>query len=178
MLRILERYRIRINKKPKDISLKRKNSGGIEIRGKKNILGNINEVKEILLNMGLANCILIVNEKANIDDIIEALDKRLSFKPAIEIVTKKNALSINELKEKIWKMLNLIRVYPKPINKPHEKIPVTLPAGSTIKDFAERIGKIKHFAYARVFGKSTKHGVARVGLNHVLADGDIVEVHT
>ncbi|MEM3866916.1 MAG: TGS domain-containing protein, partial [Candidatus Bathyarchaeia archaeon] len=35
----------------------------------------------------------------------------------------------------------------------------------------------KNFKYARVWGPSSKFPGEKVGLNHLLKDGDIVEIH-
>ena len=59
------------------------------------------------------------------------------------------------------------------------KEPITLKAGSTIKDMAEHVHKdfLKKFNYARVWGKSAKHDSMKVGLDHRLEDDDVVEIH-
>jgi ribosome-interacting GTPase 1 len=46
-------------------------------------------------------------------------------------------------------------------------------------DLAKKIHKdfAKNFRYARVWGKSVKFPGQRVGADHVLEDGDIVEIH-
>ncbi|MCD6403302.1 MAG: TGS domain-containing protein [Candidatus Aenigmarchaeota archaeon] len=181
LLKIMEENRIKINEEPKDIKVERRPVGGIEIRGVKYLKGDVEEVKQILIASGYNNCVLVLNQPCTIDDIMDALDKSLVYKNAIFVVTKNEYLDVEELKEEIWKMLGLIRVYTKAPNKdkPEEK-PVTLPVGSTVKDLVERLHKdfLKHFKFAKVVGKSVKHGKGRVGLDHVLEDGDIVEIHT
>ena len=37
---------------------------------------------------------------------------------------------------------------------------------------------IEKFNFARIWGKSVKHSGSNVGLEHVLKEGDIVEIHT
>ncbi len=77
------------------------------------------------------------------------------------------------IKQRIWDMLYLIIVYTKTGNK---QSPMALTKGSTIKSFAARIHKdfIKHFRFARLWRKGMHK---QVGLNYVLEDGDIVELH-
>ncbi len=65
---------------------------------------------------------------------------------------------------------------------PEKSLPIHRCAqeGSTVMDLAERIHKdfAKNFRYARVWGKSVKFPPGqRVGADHVLEDGDIVEIH-
>ncbi len=87
---------------------------------------------------------------------------------------------IEDLKDKIWKHLNLIKVYTKePGKKVKKDEPLCLKKGSTIEDLAVYIHKdfIKKFRFARIWGSSAKFSSQRVGLKHKLEDDDIVELH-
>ncbi len=79
-----------------------------------------------------------------------------------------------EIKEKIWKALDMIIVYTKDSKSVS---PMALKRGLTVKDFAIRIHKdfVNNFAYARLWRRGKEK---QVGLNYVLDDGDIVEIHT
>lgn len=81
--------------------------------------------------------------------------------------------------DEIWKRLNLIKVYTKEPGKKPSYPPFTLEKGSTVRDMASHVHKdfIIKFKFARVFGKSAKFDGAQIGLNHKLADDDIVELH-
>ena len=72
-----------------------------------------------------------------------------------------------------------IKVKTKTPGKKPDYPPVPLKRGSTIKDLAEHVHKdfIKKFKFARVWGKSVKYDNQRCGLNHILKDDDIVELH-
>ena len=93
-------------------------------------------------------------------------------------ISARTGKGIEELKERIWESLNLIKVYPKPVDKPCSK-PIALPAGSTIKDFVERINKafLKSFKFARIYDK-TSFSRRKVGLNYELKNEDTVEIHS
>jgi ribosome-interacting GTPase 1 len=98
--------------------------------------------------------------------------------PAIE-VSAKMGMGLEELKRCIFQMLDIIRVYPKPPGKqPDMQNPVILPKGSTVEDLAEEIHKdfVEKLKYARVWGSAKFQG-QRVFKDHVLEDGDIVELH-
>jgi len=84
------------------------------------------------------------------------------------------------LKKDIWNNLGLIKVYTKQPGKNKEFPPIAMNKGSTIRKLALEVHKdfLKKFDYARLWGKSTKHDGSRVGLNHKLADDDVVEFHT
>ncbi len=180
LLRIMEENKIKINEEPKNIKVEKRGYGGIEIRGANYIQGNVEEVKEILESYGYKNCLLVINENVTVDDIMEALDKSLVYKPAIFVVMKVEPIDVEGIKSQIWSMLGLIRVYTKPPGKEPEERPVTLEIGSKVRDLIIKLGweaKLKHFRYAKVFGNSVKHGVGKVGLDHELSDGDVVELH-
>jgi hypothetical protein len=90
-----------------------------------------------------------------------------------------NKIGLEELKEKIWSKLSLIRVYTKPLGKPRIIPPITLPMRSTVRDVAENVHKdfLKDFKFARIFNNSKFSGT-HVGLDYKLKDLDIVEIHT
>ncbi len=61
--------------------------------------------------------------------------------------------SLKNLLDTIWRKLNLIRVYPKPVGKKPEEKPLTLPKGSTVRDFTKFIHKdfLKNFQVCENF---------------------------
>ena len=88
--------------------------------------------------------------------------------------------SIEALRDEVYRFLDLIRIYTKAPGKPASKTaPFTLHSGGTVEDLAPKVhrdlvGKVK---YAKVWGASAHDGQS-VGLEHPLADGDLVELHT
>ncbi len=87
---------------------------------------------------------------------------------------------VDDLKQGIWNMLGLIYVQTKLPGKKPDWPPVAFKSGSTVNDLASIVHKdfIKNFKYARIWGKSVKHDGGTVGFEHVLGEGDIVEIHT
>lgn len=81
----------------------------------------------------------------------------------------------------LWEISDLMRIYPK---KPHDKEaspePLVLPRGALVLDLTEKIHKdlTTAFNYAKVWGPSAKFLGQPVGLDHPLADTDIVEINT
>jgi len=88
--------------------------------------------------------------------------------------------NIDQLKEKIFKSMDSIRVFTKEPGKQPTKDPVVLKLNSTVHDIAEKIlkGFSKKVKETRVTGPSSKFPNQKVGLSHVLKDLDIVEFHT
>ena len=87
---------------------------------------------------------------------------------------------IPELKEKMFGVMRVIRVYMKEPGKPKSEKPMVLSEGSAIKDVAEMI--LKGFSSLvreiRLTGPSGKFVNQKVGLGHRVKDGDVVEFHT
>lgn len=96
----------------------------------------------------------------------------------IPISVKANR-NITELINFVVKELRLMRVYSKP---PHHEAdlsqPFVLKIGATVDEFAEKVHKdfVENLKSARVWGKGVHDG-QHVGRDHVLNDGDIVELH-
>ena len=79
----------------------------------------------------------------------------------------------------LFAQLGIVRVYTKaPGHPPDKHRPFTLHRGQTVEHVARLVHKdVAHaLRYARVWGKSGFDG-QQVGREHVLADGDVVELH-
>jgi len=104
---------------------------------------------------------------------IKELRKEFSDFDIVEAsaLEKKN---IECIKNGIWKLSGLIRVY----SKGESSRPVALYPGATVKDFTERIHKelVESFNFARIWGKSAIFPGQKVGLAHELNDNDVVEI--
>jgi ribosome-interacting GTPase 1 len=76
--------------------------------------------------------------------------------------------------------LGMVRIYTKvPGRPPDRDRPFTLRRGQTVEDVARLVHKdlARSLKYARVWGKSGFDG-QHVGRDHLLTDGDVVELHT
>ncbi|MCC6018496.1 MAG: TGS domain-containing protein [Candidatus Verstraetearchaeota archaeon] len=89
-------------------------------------------------------------------------------------------LDLLKLKSEIYGMLNVIRVYTKEVGGSPSKKPLVVPKGFRVIDVARIIHSqlYNNFSYARVWGSSVKFDGERVGPDHVLNDGDVVEIRT
>jgi hypothetical protein len=128
------------------------------------------EIKKMLSGMRFLNkkMLLVVNKS----DLKESKSKYLQ-------ISAEEKTGLEELKERIWSDLGLIRVYTKPPGKPKIIPPITLPMRSTVRDVAKNVHKdfLKDFKFARVFN-NTKFSGSPVGLDYKLKDLDVVEIHT
>lgn len=87
--------------------------------------------------------------------------------------------SLARLKERVWALTGLIRVYPRH-NGTVESEPFALPEGATVADAATAIHN--HLGATcrggRVWGPSARFAAQPVGRDHRLRDGDVLEVTT
>ncbi len=95
-------------------------------------------------------------------------------------VSTKNGMGIECLKRSLWVMLDKIRVFTRPPGQdPDYSAPFVLDRGATALDLAYAIHKDigARFKYARAWGAET-FDAQMVGRDHVLCDGDVLEVHS
>ena len=85
--------------------------------------------------------------------------------------------SLDRLRETIWGLTGLIRVWPRRDGRADDE-PFALPTGATVAELADRIHHEvgRSCTGGRVWGPSARFDGQRVGRSHVLADGDVVEV--
>jgi ribosome-interacting GTPase 1 len=124
---------------------------------------------------------LLVGNKADLDadgTSFRALQSRFNAQlPTIAISALGQGL--DELKQRLFRVLDIIRVYTKePGGKPDMGEPIILDRGSTLEMAAAAIHKsfAQRMKYARIWGSGKFDGV-QVKRDHVLEDGDIIELH-
>jgi ribosome-interacting GTPase 1 len=94
-------------------------------------------------------------------------------------VSAKNGRNFDLLRQTLFTNLEIIRVYTKvPGKEPERKAPFVLKKGSRLEDLASKIHKdfLEKLKYAKVWGKDVYDG-QMVQRDHVLQDGDVVELH-
>ncbi|NHJ41072.1 MAG: TGS domain-containing protein [Asgard group archaeon] len=90
-----------------------------------------------------------------------------------------NEESLEKLKESLFNLLKVIRVYTKPPGKkPNYDEPFVIRSGATVADVAEKIHSsfLNRFRYARIWGSSSQFEGQQVGLDHMLHDEDVIEL--
>jgi len=195
----LEGFGIRLNKRPPDIVIKKLPVGGVSItysRKMKNI--SENEIRAVLNEYRIFNAGVLLRQDITVDELIDYLEGNRVYIPVVVIVNKvdllkdkswlpKEAMAISAendenldvLKEKIFEKLELIRIFTK---KQREGVdleePLIVKKGSTVGEVCEKLHRDlkKEFRYAMVWGKSVKHQPQRVGLEHIVMDGDVIMI--
>ena len=126
--------------------------------------------------------VLVLGNKAEDDDgtfaalAKEAVGADLPFFP----VSAVTGAGLAPLREVLFRELGRIRVYPKePGKKPNHDSPFVLPDGATIHDLAVHVHKeiAERMKFARIWGHAKFDG-QQVDRHHVLADRDVVELHS
>jgi small GTP-binding protein len=125
---------------------------------------------------------LIIGNKLDLDNASRnytALKNKYEGQLPVIAISAKPGTGLEELKAKIYQVLDIIRVYTKaPGKKPDFTDPIVIRRGSTLEDAAAEVHKdfISKLKYARIWG-SGKHDGVMAKRDHVLEDGDIIELH-
>ena len=125
---------------------------------------------------------LIIGNKIdlqNTSDNYIALNDKYKEQLPVVAVSAKERIGLDELKHKVYQMLDIIRVYTKaPGQKPDFSDPIILKKGSRLEDAATSVHKDfrAKLKYARLWG-SGKHDGIMVKRDHILQDGDVIELH-
>lgn len=198
--RELEMSGIRINKLPPNLRITKKEKGGISVMG-----GDIDHdtIKAILHEFRINNADITIQGNPTVDDFIDAVEGNRKYVPAIYVLNKIDAISIEELDilsriphavpisanhgwnfdgllKTTWKYLDLIRIYPKPKGKDidYDEPVILRNKKRSVEDFCNSIHKeiLRKFKYAIVWGTSVKHQKMKVGKDHILNDCDVVQI--
>ncbi len=188
---------IRLNQKPPDVVIRKKDRGGINITSTVPLSLNEKTIVEILKENKIHNADVIIREDLTIDRLIDAIMGNRVYIPSLTVVNKidiyqpdlpsnvipisaEKGINLDILKEEILRKLNFIRVYLKP---PKGEVdfeePLIMKKGCKVEDVCRKLhgDMVKKFRYARVWGKSVRYQGQRVGLDHVLEDGDILTIY-
>lgn len=200
---------IRINTKPPHVKIIKKDRGGITLNSTVKLTKiNIRIVRGVLNSFGIFNAdvlchddvddeqfvdVVIGNRKYidalivvnkidlynNIQELKESAKKLFGNTKVVFVSGEKN-IGIEELKDEIFKALNFIKIYTKPIHEEQDKEPMIVKKGSCVEDVCRMLHRdlLKNFKYAFIYGKSVKFNGQRVGLNHVMEDGDVITIVT
>jgi ribosome-interacting GTPase 1 len=94
-------------------------------------------------------------------------------------VSADSGINIDVLKEAIYQRLGFIRVYMRPKGGETDfREPMIIKDGATVQDVCNKIHRnlAKNFRYGLVWGKSAKFDGQKVGLDHKLADEDVLTI--
>ena len=118
-------------------------------------------------------------DKLGVADAVPVVEELLEGRWRVAGVSSRSGVGLGGLARRTFEAFEVMRVYTKQPGKPRDgSAPFALPFGSTVGDLAERIHKdlFDTMTFARVWGTCAFDGQA-VQKDHVLAEGDIVEIH-
>lgn len=125
--------------------------------------------------------ILVLNkdDDEKTDEDFQAFCELLEQEWRMVSVSATRQRNLTQFKGVVFESLDIIRVYSKPPGKEADlSSPFVLIKGSTVEELAGKVHKdfLKKLKSARVWG-SAAHDGQQVGRDHILQDGDIVELH-
>ncbi len=194
---------IRVNARPPDVVIKQKTGGGIHINS--TIQNSISRkvIKSVLSEYKIHNAEVLIREDITVDQLIDAIHGNRRYVPGLIVINKvdlsdanmrENArvlfpdalfisanrnLNIERLKEMIFDTLGFIRVYLKPQGEAADlDEPLIVRRGARVGEVCNQLHRDfrRNFRYAQAWGDSAKHAGQRVGINHILKDGDILSI--
>uniref|UniRef100_A0AAF5D3M0 OBG-type G domain-containing protein n=1 Tax=Strongyloides stercoralis TaxID=6248 RepID=A0AAF5D3M0_STRER len=200
----LEGFGIRLNKQPPQIYFKKKEKGGLNLTQTvpQSELDH-DTVKNILAEYKIHNADITLKYDATAEDLIDVIEGNRVYIPCIYVLNKIDQITIEELNiirkvphcvpisahekwnfdellAKMWEYLKLVRIYTKPKGQlPDLNNPIVLSSNrKTLEHLCLKIHKsmVKDFKVALVWGMSVKYQPQRVGIDHVLADEDVVQI--
>ena len=138
----------------------------------------LRDVCEELAAAGIEKPALLAATKLDEADAgaLERLRTAFPELPAIGVSVLDDA-SVDAFRRTVWELTGLLRVYTRHQGETAED-PLALKPGATVSDVAGALHKelAASFRSARVWGPSARFAGQRVGRDHEVADGDVVEI--
>ncbi|MDY6761694.1 MAG: GTP-binding protein [Candidatus Nanohaloarchaea archaeon] len=196
---------IRLDVEPPKVKITRKDAGGLDIASTVDQTHlDDDTIREVLQERGLVNASVTLREDITLDRLIDAVTANREYIPSLKAVNKVDQIDsggqqelaeeypdavfisaetgkgLDELKQRVWEGLGLMRVYmKKPGKEPDRDEPLIVDRGASVKDVMDRLaGDFSRFKHARIWGDSADFPEQRVGEDHVLQDRDVLELRT
>lgn len=194
---------LRLDQEAPGVKIEKTIRGGINLAIPKKMFVSKETIKSVLREFRINNANVTIRENITIDRLIDCLEANKAYIPSLIVINKidtankseinniksiKGAVTISamnkkgleELKQKTFKKLKLIRIYLKQVGKkPDLSKPLIMKKGDSVKHVCKNLHKdfLTQFRYAKIWGPSAKYAGQTVGLKHKLLDKDIVQVH-
>jgi uncharacterized protein len=197
---------IRFNEKPADIRVTKAIRGGIQIHftaPQKQM--NAEFAADLVAEYGLLNADVVIRQTITDEQLIDTLAGNRVYLPGVVALNKIDAADaamlararrvlkgwqvveisaekgkgLEELKDLLYDKMRFIRIYLRPQGGEADfKEPLIMKEGTTVEQVCDHIHRdIKRkFRYANIWGKSARFPGQTVGLDHVMADEDVLTV--
>jgi small GTP-binding protein len=198
----------RLNQSPPDITITKRDRGGINVNTTVKLTKTNEEIiSSVLKSYGYINADIVIRHDITDDQVIDFLSGNKIYVPAIAVINKTDLVThkeykqmvkniknlkvisisaekdkgIQQLKDIIFSSLNFMRLYMRPQGgKTDFKEPLVIKSKSTVGMVCDVLHRDfrKKFRYALIWGKSAKFPGQIVGLNHALRDRDVLTIVT
>jgi hypothetical protein len=197
---------IRLNERPADIRITKTMRGGIQVHfttPQKHVTADF--AASLVSEYGLLNADVVIREPITDEQLIDALAGNRVYLPAIVALNKIDAADpsllararkvlkgfevveisaeketgLERFKDVLYNKMNFVRIYLRPQGgEPDYEEPLIVKSGTTVGGVCDRIHREmrQRFRYSNVWGKSARFPGQTVGLEHVLADEDVLTV--
>ena len=151
----------------------------VRIRGRV----TLDTVEDAMFGNAVYRPTLVIANKADLSSdpaVVESVRASAAPLEAMVVSAENPGDLKDELGAKLFELLGIVRVYTKQPGKEAAEAPIVGHRGMNVGDLAKLIHSdfYERFKYARITGPSAKFESGRVGIDHVLLDGDIVQFHT
>jgi|TARA_B100000401_G_C52797756_1_gene716856 ribosome-interacting GTPase 1 len=164
------------------------------------------DIQEIVRSFGIVSAEVTMRSRTTHDHIVDTLAGNCIYSKAVVVINKvdlateadmsrarsmipdgwpilpvsaKTGQGIEEMKDFIFDNLRFMRVFLKPQGGEADLVePLIIKDTSTVQDVCVKLHRdfVRKFRYARVKGPSAKFDWQRVGLDHLLKDGDLLSI--
>jgi ribosome-interacting GTPase 1 len=151
----------------------------VKVRGRV----SIETVEDAIFGNAVYRPTIIFANKSDLRPDPRALEQLRTAAEPLEVVVASAEHTPNlvvTLGEKLFKVLDVTRIYTKEPGKDPAKIPMVFRGSVTVGELARMIHNdfYQNFKYARVWGPAAKFPNEKVGLDRKLTDGTIVQLYT
>ena len=144
----------------------------------------LDEIEDSIFQSTVYKPTMILANKTDLKGSDENLDQLQTYvggKLPINAVSCQSGEGLGTLGKTLFKVLDIMRVYTKePNQREHSRKPFILKRGTTVAGLAKDIHSDfrRKFYFAKIWSKRLTFSPQKVGSTFVLADGDVVEIHT
>ena len=195
---------IRLNQKKPDVVITHSDHGGILVKPTLKLTKiDVETIKDMTSAYGHVNATVVVREDIDVEQMLDVLAGNRVYIKAVMAINKVDlakpgqleavmemhkqyrcvpisaatGYGVDDLKQALYDTIDMIRIFLKPQGQEADlDIPLIVKRGNTVGDVCELIHRDfrNNFRYAMIWGKSAKFPGQTVGMDHVVADEDIV----
>lgn len=193
----------RLDQERPDVKITKRSGKGLDIGSAVKMTKMTREMaRDALREFKILNAEVVIRQDVDIEEFMDCILDNRTYITSLVVVNKVDKVAkgeaewlrkrcgdalmvsaergegLEEVRKAIWKRLELMRIFMKKVGKePDMEEPLITRKGSTIKEVAKKVHRTWGNArYARVWGSSKFPG-QRLGLEYVLKDKDIIEIH-